>query len=320
MDFEKLNAFLESGNVAGVANLESGFESVFGLKFSELDYLLIGAKEKTSIQNQSGFILLSSKDKMYAEKVLHNALKSQKNLAAEETQFMGEPFYILKNKEEEEINAQSAEASESEVSNILEVNTPEIKPFCITQISNSAVAIGDSIALRELFSTYIHDKMLPVTSSRGMMDVISDKSSLLFFSVSCEEFISSGLGQMLMYQEQLQGFDLQSVSGFTMDVNLIGTELQLSLRITTLTADSRQAILKRLKQSRESLEAATHGKIVSLDGGGNNIDLVMTWDEKSVRSISHKIAGVPQEITEDDIEEEVDLDGLIEEEESEAVR
>ena len=92
------------------------------------------------------------------------------------------------------------------------------------------------------------------------------------------------------------------------------------MRITTLTADSRQAILKRLKQSRESLEAATHGKIVSLDGGGNNIDLVMTWDEKSVRSISHKIAGVPQEITEDDIEEEVDLDSLIEEEESEAVR
>ena len=310
VDVEKLSTLLQSGNVKGLVKLESELEPALGVQLKNLDYLLIAGKENFSPQNQSGFMLFSAKNDLHAEKILHSTLKKQQNLAVTESRYMGDPVYIVKPQMPEANTALEGETSAQPSA----VNPLLMQSYCIAQLNKSSVLIGESVSVREMLSTYKHDKMLAVTSSQSMMNVLTDKSSLLFVAISFEEFAASSLGQMLMVQEQFQGFDLQSISGFTLDLDIKGKSLELSLRINTLTPDSRLAILKKLRQSKASIEAATHGTVVSLDGGGNNVDLLMSWDENSLKSISQKVAGVPPASEDEGLDEEVDLDGLIDEE------
>ena len=319
MDLEKLTALIQSGNLEGTAKLEAQLEDAVGLQLSDLDYLLIAGKEKFSPQNQSGFMLFSAKNELHAEKLLHTTLKKQQGLTAKESRFMGEPIYIIE-PQQPDVQVSEGNTAQADQLEVLKANPELMQPYCISQVNKTSVVVGESVAVRELLSTYKHDKMLPVTSSQSMMDVLTDKSSLLFIAINFEEFVSSSLGQMLMYQEQFQGIDLQSISGLTVDLDVKDKKLELNLRISTLSTDSMQVILKRLKQSKDALESVSHGTVVRLDGGGNNVDLLMSWDQENLKSISRKVAGIPPEVTEETFEEEVDLDGLIEEEEDGVVR
>ena len=95
---------------------------------------------------------------------------------------------------------------------------------------------------------------------------------------------------------------------------------ELNVKLTCLTPDSRQAFEKRFKQFKANIETAVMGNVISIDGGGNSMDMLIRWDETALRNLSGKMTsafgGSVTPVAEELDDDEVDLEGLIDEAEN----